>query len=487
MKSLAQQTSILIICRFITYSILFVTPVFLVRILTIEDYGKYREFMLYATLLCNLSGFSVNASIMYFIPKYGDNKKYISNSIIIMIFVTVVDVFFLILFKDIINKNTSFEFFVVLILYICIFLNFNFCEQYWIATKKTHYVLYYNSIKMTFRSVVVIGCALYYHSIIFIIYSLVFVELVRFIFVFIYALKQKIINFKIDFFSIKEQSSYFIPVGLSNFIFYFNKELSKFFILYTLGVEYLAYYSIGAYQIPVIGIIRSSIGDIIFPEVCNRSNNDKKKGLELWKKTNIIYVALILPFFVIFYYYSEFFIKFLFTEKYLNAVIIFKIYMFLMIKECFEMGIPLRSVNKNIYYMYGSVLAVITNIILLILFHKTSDYVLPAVAYVFSDVVMTLYMGKKVLETYAIKIKNLFYWEKIVKIVYLSLIPIPLLYLEKIFNLNNLVEFILFSSLYMFSYTLLLVKSKIYELTFIYMKIKRNIIIIYNNQKLKIY
>ena len=137
--------------------------------------------------------------------------------------------------------------------------------------------------------------------------------------------------------------------------------------------------------------------------------------------------------------------------------------------------------------MYGSVLAVITNIILLILFHKTSDYVLPAVAYVFSDVVMTLYMGKKVLETYAIKIKNLFYWEKIVKIVYLSLIPIPLLYLEKIFNLNNLVEFILFSSLYMFSYTLLLVKSKIYELTFIYMKIKRNIIIIYNNQKLKIY
>jgi len=458
--------------------VLFITPVILVRVFTVENYGKYREFMICSGMLVNLAGFSINKSLLYFLTKYKKTNGFVFNTIFLNGIITLFLIILLLLFE---NKifNFSYDFVYPLIIYLILFLNFDFCESYWIAVKKINYVWYYTTFRGLARSCVVILTACIFDDIIIIIYGLLCVEFFRLIFVFIYSIRSEFLltNFKLT--KIKEHLSYIFPIGLSNIFFYLNKEISKFFILFNLGVEYLAFYSIGSYQIPVVGIIRGSIGDIFFPEICKRNQKNINEGFLLWKKINIIYLASILPVFMIFFYYAEFFINFMFTEKYLKSVVIFKIYICIMIKECFEVGTPLRSLNRNKYYAYGSLFGFISNITILIIFSTIDMYIIPAVAYVVSDFVMFLYMARKVMFFYNINIKKIFFWKKIAKIFLISLVSAPVLFLNQLFDFNILFEFIFCSTLYLIIYLFLLDKLKIEELNYVKDKIK-----IFNKKKL---
>jgi O-antigen/teichoic acid export membrane protein len=89
MSSIAHETSILILCRFINYLVLFASPVVLVRILSVEKFGMYREFMLYAGMIANFAAFSVNKSLIYFLSKYDHDKQYIHNSILLNRFLAI--------------------------------------------------------------------------------------------------------------------------------------------------------------------------------------------------------------------------------------------------------------------------------------------------------------------------------------------------------------------------------------------------------------
>jgi O-antigen/teichoic acid export membrane protein len=267
-------------------------------------------------------------------------------------------------------------------------------------------------------------------------------------------------------------------MGISNFIFYLNKEISKILILYTMGVEYLAIYSVGCYQVPIIGIVRGSIGDIVFSEVCSRSSKNIDKAFVLWKQTNIIYLSVVLPVFFVFFFYAKEFITIFFTEKYLEAVIIFKIYMFLMLKECFETGIPIRMLNKNKFYIYAYNYSFFINLISIVILSLYFKFVGPAIAYVISDTFVYIYLGKKIMTLSRQKISNLFYWKKIFYLFISSSALVPIMYIGELFDINIFLKMVLFSTIYLIAYSITIVWLRIEEVMIIYEKILNKFIYI---------
>ena len=477
MSSLVRQTSILIICRLLNYVVLFLTPVILVRMMSVQNFGQYKEFMLYAGGIINFAGFSVNKSLLYFISKYNDNKKFVSNTIAINIVITLFVITTILIFKELIKEKLSYDFVFPLIAYLTLLLNLDYCESYWIAIKKTNYVLYYTTFRILMRSIAIVWASIFFDKVVFIVYSLLCIECIRFVFVFIYSIKKRIFVFDRNLHGLKEQLKYVFPMGFSNFMFYFNKELSKFFILYSLGVEHLALYSIGSYQIPIVGIVRGSIGDVIFSEVCGRCKKNKESALELWKKTNVLYYAIIFPVFIVFFYFAKDFIVVCFTEKYLESVIIFKIYMFLVLKECFETGIPIRTLNKNKFYVYGNLIALFLNIFLMIILSQFFVFAGPAISYVISDTVVYVYFGVKILSLYNINFKELFYWKKIYLISISGLLVLPILFLDKFLTISIFTKTIILSTLFMVIYFNIIIRLNINEINFVYNIIRKKMLI----------
>ena len=94
------------ISRLITFSILFLSPIFLVRILDIRSYGQYREFMVYAMLLFNFLGFAINSNLLYFIPKYPEKEtKCVTQTALYMLTSSLMGIVLIYLGKSLILAN----------------------------------------------------------------------------------------------------------------------------------------------------------------------------------------------------------------------------------------------------------------------------------------------------------------------------------------------------------------------------------------------
>src|SRR5687767_9014946 len=65
---LVSRTAIISITRFMNQGLVVISPILLVRLLTVEEFGRYREFLLYAGLLTTICAFGINNSLLYFIP-----------------------------------------------------------------------------------------------------------------------------------------------------------------------------------------------------------------------------------------------------------------------------------------------------------------------------------------------------------------------------------------------------------------------------------
>src|SRR5258708_20057074 len=68
MSVLANRAAILTLSRLANYGLMLISPIILVRLLTVEEFGRYREFLLYAALLQSFAVFSINDSLLYCIP-----------------------------------------------------------------------------------------------------------------------------------------------------------------------------------------------------------------------------------------------------------------------------------------------------------------------------------------------------------------------------------------------------------------------------------
>jgi O-antigen/teichoic acid export membrane protein len=419
-------------------------------------------------------GFGIKRNLLYFIVK--DNEKEpecITQTAIFCFTAWVAGFVIIILIKNIILDRTSYDFIFPLILYLLFFINMDFWEEYWLGKKRSDNVLYYTVIRTSIRMTVIILTAYFTRDLNVVIWSLVIVEAIRFSFVFIFFTRIKRFTKKLDFGLMKQQLSFIIPLGIASTIYYANSRLGHLFISVNLGASFLAIYSIGSYQLPFLNVIRYSVGDVIFPEMVQRNVKDPIQGLKLWQKKNIVFCILVFPFFIIFFYYTDIFIKTLFTEAYAEATAIFRIYLFFMLRQCFEMSSPLRSININKHFILGNSFALVINFVLMFTLYKLIGFAGPALAFILSDLALALYIAILISKIYKVRIKTLFMLKKVFKIVAVALVCIPVLFLGELFSINEIFKASAFSIFYLAIYTFIIYFSKFEEINVLFFKIKQ--------------
>ena len=73
MSGLGRRAVILSVAQLSNYGLQVISPIVLVHLLSVADFGQYREFLVYGTLLNAFASFSINDSLLYFVARHPDS------------------------------------------------------------------------------------------------------------------------------------------------------------------------------------------------------------------------------------------------------------------------------------------------------------------------------------------------------------------------------------------------------------------------------
>lgn len=457
MTSILKRTLVLSFSRFANQAIVLLSPMLLVRILSVAEYGRYREFLVYAGLVGPLVSFGIARSLPFLLPKHPEKERvWVTQTMLYVFAFTSVAIIGIFIAGDLIRAKSSYDFVTALQLYIIFFINLDFIELYWLAKKRTDYVLYYTSGRLLVRTIVVVVVAFLSESTIWIIYSLVVLEAVRCFLVFCYALYRKWFTSRLTRESLKLQLSYFLPLGSGAVVEAVNSSAGLLFVSAAIGAEALAFYTIGMFARMIVEIMRGSVADVIFPDIVELKTAARRDALPLWQRATVWYCIMLFPVAVIFSYYSDAIVTVLFTSDYLAAVPVFATFAFMLYVDCFDFHLPLRVQNANRFFFIGSVIALIANLVLIYPMYVMFGLLGPAVAFIISRLAITTYLASGALTIYGVKIRELVLWREIGVIFLASILCVPILIAGKAFVDQLLVRGIVFGGAYMVAYLLAL-------------------------------
>ena len=464
--SILRQSLVLTTARVLTMLVQFVSPIFLVRILSPVDYGLYQEFILYAMLSVSFIEFSASSNLLYFVPRDSARERaYITGTAVLNLLFTAIGVAAIILFHGRLGELTSWDITTPLLAYVITYVNLDFLEMYWIATRRTTNVLYYGLTLAVLRTLVVVLVAHYTQSVVSMVYALVAFQTAKCLFVGAYLLRKRLLLWKVNWDVVRAQMRFIVPLGAAAVVLYFNNEISKVIVSAQLGAIALAMYSVGSRQIPFTGIIRASVSDVVFPEIVRLNTTDPRHGLALWKRTNLIQTFLVAPIFFSAFFYADVIITTLFTAEYIKAVPIFRIYLLLMLfKDSIEMGAPLRAMHRNRVFIYGNILSLAVNVGLLYGLFRVYPYYGPAAAFVATTAALQVFLGSQIIRAYGVHFRELFLWRKHVYVAGVAVFLVPVMQLGEVLFGTSLATAAAFGIMYFLLYLLIVRLLRIEEI-----------------------
>src|SRR3954463_13626174 len=146
MARLAKQAVLISLSRVANQALMVISPVVLVRLLSVQDFGRYREFLLYATLLTTFSAFSINPSLLYFVPSRPAATAVTIRRSLLLVAASSLTVMAIAIAADAVMHGQLFHGLRwSIVVYVLLFVNFDFWEHLWLAEKKTAFVFAYTS------------------------------------------------------------------------------------------------------------------------------------------------------------------------------------------------------------------------------------------------------------------------------------------------------------------------------------------------------
>src|SRR5689334_1992002 len=361
MAPLAHRAAYLSLARLANYGLMLVSPIILARVLTVEDFGRYREFLLYGTVLQSLGGFAIGDSLLYFIPAHPESPWRIVRQTAVLTFgATLTTSLVLIVFDMATGGAVVGAFLWQLVLYLMLSTNLDFWEMYWLANHRSAAMFGYSAGRLVVRLLVVTIVATATRDVASIIWSLVIVEAVRLVgsaiaFAKLDRSKQEpVLNEPW-----RGQMRFCLPSGTGSFIANINRYFAGIFVTKMLGAASLAQYAIGRFPEPVIAIVRNALSTVVLPEMVRRGRDNPEVQLALWKRATAMNALLLLPVIVLVIRYAEPAVTTVFGPNYAIAAPLMQIFMVSIFRECFDFAPALRAMNRTSPLVYSNLAALV--------------------------------------------------------------------------------------------------------------------------------
>lgn len=420
-RNLASQAIVLTLCKSLNLLISLGTAMMLSRYFNLTDYGTYSEII--TTIMLSVSIFSAGlpSALSYFIPKATnsrDRKNFITTYYYMVTFLSVIMAIVLIIFVPTIARYYNNQC-IQLFTYAFIFLPWanllmNSRSNMLISVNMIAKQAIYDTTHAITVSLVVIFTIYLNKSFTFFMHMYLAVEILFALTVYYnaYALIDNW-KFSCDFHLLKPVVTFSLPIGFATAIGTILLHVDKIMIGGFYDTDAVAIYSNAGRELP-LAYIAVCFNTVLMPQIVKMIQHNKiTAALVLWK-TSMEFCYIIICFLVTsVFVFAPQSISFLYSDKYLPGVDIFRIYTLSVLFRFTYFGMLLNATGNTIFVLVNSFVVLIFNIIFNYVFHHIWGFAGPALASVFSIAVMCICQVYATRYCTSISIRNMFPWREL--------------------------------------------------------------------------
>lgn len=365
MSDLSKQAALLSLADFFRFFLKTLIGIALARLLTPQDLGSYRQlFLIYSTLAgVLLLGFP--QSMQYFLPKTKDAKERIRLITRTLNVVSLLGIICAaIIFgarqqiADIFNNPDLARLLPIYSVYPI----FIFITQIYSSImlglkeplKSAHFLIF----AIFCDLIIVLGIAFVSRDLNLIVWGVVISAFLQWMYA-LWCLRGLNAVWDIHSFQgFRKQLAYTIPLGLSLLVGVLSVQLDKLMISGFFSPEQFAVFSLGAMELPLIGILINSVNAILLPNI---SALDKQGMSEIYRASVRKNAILVFPLAVVFFIFAKEFITFVYGSFYLESALYFRIYLLLLPLRVATYGIIFQALGKTRLVMYDAIIMLILN------------------------------------------------------------------------------------------------------------------------------
>jgi O-antigen/teichoic acid export membrane protein len=412
-SSFVTRGAVLATARLLNQALGLLSPLLLVRLLDIVEYGRYRQFMATAMLITSLGGFALAANLNYLIARSPERVAAdITKTSVLMLAVGIVSALLVALLRDWIVPDEISTSWLLLAVYVFLFLNLEVLVSYWLARGNSFAVMIYTLLITAWRLVTLIFAALWFREVEMIFVTLVCAEAVKNLAIYLWLRARRLLVFRWEHDVFREQIRLVAPLGLGSVLNKAN-DFGKVVVGMQMGPVPMAIYTTAAFQVPLVNIVQQSLSDVIFPDMVRRAQRDPADGLRLWKRAQTLVFAVICPAWLLLTYFAEPLVRLAFTEQYVAATPYFQVFLLLMVRQCFQFSVPLRSVGDNASFATSNAIALAINALLLFTLMPYFGLWGPTLGLVVGQMWTSIYLARRVMQRYRLPLAELGEWSKL--------------------------------------------------------------------------
>jgi len=466
MSGVGNRAAILTLSRLANYGLMLISPIILVRLLTVEQFGRYREFLLYASVLQSIAVFSISDSVLYCIPANPASRWRTARQTAVLLalssLITVAVV-------AVLDRASGGRVLGTLLLPVCLYTifysNLDFWDYFWVATDRPGLLFAYTSFRLGARVAVAIVAAALTHDVGTIIWALIALEALR-------LLGAGILMAIHDRSAAepplpepwREQLRYCLPSGTASVLSTLKSNLSGLVVAKALGAIALAQYSIGKFGEPIVITLRNSVSAVILPEMVQRHRNSRDDSLALWKRATVVNTILLFPVVVVVERFARPLVAMVFGTSYAPAALVLQIYMIGVIRECFDFSPALRAVNRTRPLVGSNVASLAACGVMLAILIPAGGGVAGAMAAVVVGMVMeAVWLARATTHHFGVSLGALIPWANIVKVALAAVVAAGVLATAVWTQTFGRAGIVLGSAVYMVAFALLLLALRVPE------------------------
>lgn len=445
-NSVDKQTFFLAVGKIAALIANFAIPIFLTRMLSKDDYGFYSQFNTVLFFLVSFFSFTMSTNLYYFYPTVKSSKKkiIIFQSILFLILFGSLSAIFIYLpgVDDFILGSDLLKTFKNTIYFLTIFLAFiSIIDPLYVVKRDVGMSIWFPPLQIILKAVFIIMFFIYIPTISSVINAIIISTSLVFLIALIYIYRtikklpgKELINSEIAM----KQLQYNLPIGFALSIKVFAQRFDKLISITLLSASSYASYTIAFFGIPGIGQIYSAVSQVTVIDMTKSfSEGNKQHALQLYKDMVVKNLSFSIPLVLIVALNAKEIIKFLFTDKYLDATILFQMYLITIVFSMLGEGLILRASGDTKIYM--KIYALILPVTLPLSYYLVSNYgTYGAMSGALISVILPrLLLIQKEIRVTESKLSYFFPWKRIRDVFSIALLClIPFLFLKYFFSFN---------------------------------------------------